>query len=275
MVKIFSYIEQTRQPSLRDVGIRDCGLQWRNDLFLVGYVEEAEAIISEVQAGFRKISSTAEQIFNLRILCEKHIEQQKEIHHCFVDFKKAFDRVWLTALWKIMEKKNIDKYLIDVIKALYNDSTSAVLINNTFSEWFDTTVIVRQGCLLSPTLFNIFLEEIMDNALEGFEPMISIGGRKLCNLRFADDIDRFASNRNELQIVANKLNIAASNLGMKISTEKTKTLTTRDRKRNEAFTIDTVSLNAEVLEEVNTIKYLGAEMNNDGRSERGATQNSH
>ena len=121
-----------------------------------------------------------------------------------------------------MEKKNIDKYLIDVIKALYNDSTSAVLIDNTFSEWFDTTVGVRQGCLLSPTLFNIFLEEIMDNALEGFEPTISIGGRKLCNLRFADDIDRFASNRNELQIVANKLNIAASNLGMKTSTKKTK-----------------------------------------------------
>ena len=88
------------------------------------------------------------------------------------------------------------------------------------------------------------------------------------NLRFADDIDLFTSNRNELQIVANKLNIAASNLGMKISTEKTKTLTTRNRKRNEAFTTDTVSLNAEVLEEVNTFKYLGAEMNNDGRSEK-------
>ena len=185
-----------------------------------GYAEshsqkvEAEALISEEQAGFRKNRKTAEEIFNLRILCEKHIEQQKEIHHCFVDFKKVFERVWQTALWKIMEKKNIDKYL------------------------------------------------------EGFEPTISIGGRKLCNLRFADDIDLFTSNRNELQIVANKLNIAASNLGMKISTEKTKTLTTRDRKRNEAFTTDTVSLNAEVLEEVNAFKYLGAEMNNNGRSEK-------
>ena len=151
---------------------------------------QAEAIISEEQAGFRKNRSTAEQIFNLRILCEKHIEQQKEIHHCFIDFKKVFERVWQTALWKIMEKKNIDKYLIDVIKALYNDSTSAVLIDNTFSECFDTTVGVRQGCLLSPTLVNIFLEEIMDNTLEGFEPTISIGRRKLCNLRFTDDIDQ-------------------------------------------------------------------------------------
>ena len=57
---------------------------------------------------------------------------------------------------------------------------------------------------------------------------------------------------------------------MKISTEKTKTLTTRDRKRNEAFTTDTVSLNAEVLEEVHTVKYLGAEMSSNGRSEKEA-----
>ena len=66
-------------------------------------------------------------------------EHQKEKHHNFIDFKKVFDRVWQQALWKIMRKYNINKDLIAVIEALYNDSRSAVLIDTTLSDWFPTT----------------------------------------------------------------------------------------------------------------------------------------
>ena len=59
----------------------------------------AENIIAEEQAGFRRGRSTIEQIFNLRILCEKHLQHQRNIYHVFIDFKKAFDRVWHEALW--------------------------------------------------------------------------------------------------------------------------------------------------------------------------------
>ena len=75
------------------------------------------------------------------------------------------------------------------LKNLYNKAISAVLFNSSIGDWFRTTVGVRQGYLLSPALFNIFLERITTDALEDHEGTVSIGGRAITNLRFADDID--------------------------------------------------------------------------------------
>ena len=88
--------------------------------------------------------------------------------------------------------------LIQVIENLYNKATSAVYLNGDIGDWFRTTVGVRQGCLLSPTLFNIFLERIMTDALEDHQGTVSIGGRTITNLRFADDIDGLAGKEEEL-----------------------------------------------------------------------------
>ena len=132
---------------------------------------QVEKIIAEEQAGFRAGRSTTEQIFNLRILCEKYLQHHQNLYHVFIDFKKAFDRVWHAALWANMKKYNISTNLIQAIKNLYNKATSAVLINGSVGDWFRTTVGVRQGCLLSPTLLNIFLERIMIDALEDHPPL--------------------------------------------------------------------------------------------------------
>ena len=153
---------------------------------------QAEKIIAEEQAGFRAGRSNTEQIFNLRILCEKYLQQQQDLYHVFIDFKKAFDRVWHAALWATMKKYNISTNIIRVIKNLYDKFTSVVLFNSSMGDWFRTTVGVRQGCLLSPTLFNIFLERIMTDALEDHEGNANTGGRAITNLRFADDIDGLA-----------------------------------------------------------------------------------
>ena len=128
-----------------------------------------EEIIKEEQAGFRAGRSITEQIFNLRILCEKYLQHQQSLYHVFVDFKKAFDRVWHAALWATMRLYNINDNLIRTIECLYNKATSAVYHDNNTGEWFRMTIGVRQGCLLSPTLFNIFLERIMADALEDHE----------------------------------------------------------------------------------------------------------
>ena len=129
---------------------------------------QAERIIAEEQAGFRAGRSITEQIFNLRILFEKYLQHQQDLYHVFIDFKKAFDRVWHAALWAIMKEYNISTNLIRVIKNLCK-ATCAVLFNSSIGDWFQTTVGVRQGCLLFPTLFNIFLERIMTDALEDHE----------------------------------------------------------------------------------------------------------
>ena len=91
-----------------------------------------------------------------------------------------------------MKKYNISTNLIRVIKNLFDKAASVVLFNSSKGDWFRTTVGVRQGCLLSPTFFNIFLEKIMTEALEDHEGTVSIEGRTITNLRFADDIDGLA-----------------------------------------------------------------------------------
>ena len=86
-----------------------------------------------------------------------------------------------------MKKYNISTNLSRVIKNFYDKAASAVLFNSSIGVWFRTTVGVRQEYLLSPTLFNIFLERIMTDALEDHEGTVSIGGRTITNLRFAEN----------------------------------------------------------------------------------------
>ena len=100
-----------------------------------------------------------------------------------------------------------------------------VQMNGSIGEWFRTTVRVRQGCLLSPTLFNIFLERIMSDAQEEHVGKVSIGGRNITNLRFADDIDALAEEEQELEALVESLHKTFTRYKMKISAEKTKLMT--------------------------------------------------
>ena len=211
------------------------------------------------QAGFRPGRSTTEQIFSLRILCERYLQHQQDLFHVFVDFKKAFDRVWHAALWSTMKLYNINANLIKVIESLYSKATSAVYYNGSIGEWFRTTVGVRQGCLLSPTLFNIFLERIMTDALENHEGSVSIGGRTITNLRFADDIDALAGKEDELVKLINHLDTTSTKYGMEISAEKTKLMTNNTK----GISLD-VSIGGQKLETVQSFKYLGSVVSDEG-----------
>ena len=121
-----------------------------------------------------------------------------------------------------MRKYNISANLVCTIEQLYDKATSAVQMNGSIGEWFRTTVGVRQGCLLSPTLFNIFLERIMSDALEEHDGKVSIGGRNITNLRFADDIDALAEEEQELEALVESLDKTCTRYKMEISAEKTK-----------------------------------------------------
>ena len=113
-----------------------------------------------------------------------------------------------------MKKYNISTSLIRVIKNLYDKATSAILFNSSIRDWFRTTAGVRQGCLLSPTLFNIFLERIMTDILEDHEGTFSTGGRTITNLCFADDIDGLAGEEEELANLVERLDKASTAYGM-------------------------------------------------------------
>ena len=91
-------------------------------------------IIAVEQAGFRARGSTTEQIFKLRILCEKYLQHQQDLYHVFIDFEKAFDRVWRAALWATTKEYNTSKKLIRVIENFYDKATSAVLLNSSIED---------------------------------------------------------------------------------------------------------------------------------------------
>ena len=195
-----------------------------------------------------------EQIFNLRLLWENYQE-----HHVFVDFEKAFDRVWHAALWATIKLYNIKGNLINVIEELYNKASSAVYLNNSIGDWFRTTVGVRQGFLLSPTLFNIFLERIMTEALEDHKRSVSIGGRTITNLHFAGDIDGLAGSEEELASLVECLDTTSAAFGMEISAEKTKLMMNSSNNISKD-----IKVSGEKLETVTSFKYLGAIVSDQG-----------
>ena len=129
-----------------------------------------------------------------------------------------------------MKKYNINANLTRVIKKTFDKATSAVLFNGCIEDWFRTTVGVRQGCLLSRTLFNIFLERIMTDALEDHEGTVSIGGRTITNHRFADDVDGLAGDEEKLANLVERLDKTSTAYGMEISAEKTKLMTNNNKR---------------------------------------------
>ena len=118
-----------------------------------------------------------------------------------------------------MKKYYISANLIRVIKNLFDKATSAVLFNSSIEDWFRTTVGVSQGCLLSPILFNIFMERIMTHVLEDHEGTDNIRGRTITNLCFADDIVGLAGAEEELANLVEHLNKASTAYGMEINAD--------------------------------------------------------
>ena len=217
--------------------------------------------ISPEQAGFQPGRGTKDQIFNLRILMEKARTHNLELHMCFIDYKKAFDCVEYDSLWKIMTKLNFPKHIVCLLKHLYDEQLSAVRTSSGETDWFRNGRGVRQGCVLSPNLFNIDTEYIIREALNE-DDGVSIGGRKIANLRYADDTVLIAPSDAELQDILNRVADISAKYGLMLNANKTKTMMAgKELKRIEIYAGD------ELLEQVEQFTYLGAAIAEDASSE--------
>lgn len=177
--------------------------------------------LSEAQAGFRAQRSTIDQIFTLRQLTEKYEEYSKELYTCYIDFRKAFDSVWRRGLWAVMRHYGYPEKIVRILETAYTDTFSAVRVSGELTGWFRTVVGVLQGCVLSPLLFNIFLEMIITMALDEDNFGACINGEIISNLRFADDIAVLAEDTVSLQKMINNVADVSQKMGMKINTSKT------------------------------------------------------
>ena len=143
--------------------------------------------LPDVQAGFRKGRGTRDQIANICWIMEKEREFQKNIYFCFIDYSKAFDCVDHNKLWKILKEMGIPDYLTCLLRNLYTGQEAMVGSGHGTTHCFQIGERVRQGCILSPCLFNFYAEYIMRNAgLEETQAGIKIAGRNINHLRYAD-----------------------------------------------------------------------------------------
>ena len=120
--------------------------------------------LPDVQAGFRKGRGTRDQIANICWMMEKAREVQKNIYFCFIDYAKAFDCVDHNKLWKILKEMGIPDHLTCLLRNLYAGQEATVRTGHGTTDWSQIGKGVRQGCILSPCLLNLYK---LDSRLSG------------------------------------------------------------------------------------------------------------
>ena len=137
-----------------------------------------------------------DQIDNICWIMEKAREFQKIIYFCFIDYAKPFDGVDHSKLQKILKEMGIPDHLICLLRNVYAGQEATVRTGHGTTDWFQIGKAVRQGCILSPCLFNLYEEYIMRNAgLEETQAGIKIVRRNINNLRYADDTTHMAKSK--------------------------------------------------------------------------------
>ena len=131
---------------------------------------------------------------------------QKNIDFCFIDYAKAFDCVDHNTLWKILKEMEILDHLTCLLRNLYAGQEATVRTGHETTDWFQIGKGVRQGCILSSCLFNLYAEYIMRNSgLEEAQAGIKIAGRNINNLRYADDTTLMVEHEEELKSLLMKV----------------------------------------------------------------------
>jgi len=218
--------------------------------------------ISEEQAGFKKNSGTREAIFNLKMIAEKHLEKQKDLFICFIDYSKAFDSVNHKTLIETLQNIGIDENDVAIISRLYWNQITRIKTNTSLSDAVNIKKGVRQGCVLSPSLFNIYTEYIF-RGLESM-PGVKVGGRLINNLRYADDTALMAESSEDLQNLVTAVKNESAKLGLNINIKKTKSMVIS---RSELVPKARLLIDGTEVEQVKSFVYLGQLISEDGRSD--------
>ena len=157
---------------------------------------EKNNIIVEEQGGFRPGRGCVDQIFVLMNILKNRVG--RKTYCCFIDLRKAYDRVWRTGLWKRLWDEGIRGKIWRVIRNMYAKTRNCVIVGEEKTDFFDVDIGVRQGCVLSPILFSIYINGLAKE-IENTGIGINILGRKIAILMYADDIVIVADTAEDLQ----------------------------------------------------------------------------
>ena len=154
---------------------------------------------------------------------KKAREFQKNIYFCFIDYAKAFDCMGHNKLWKILQEMGIPDHLTCLLRNLYAGQEVTVRTGHETTDWFQIGKGVRQDCILSPCVFNLYAEYIMQYAsLDEAQAGFRIAGRIINNLRYADDTTVMAEREEELKSFLMKVKEESEKVGLKLNIQKIK-----------------------------------------------------
>ena len=219
----------------------------------------------ENQAGFRSGRGCVDQIFTLRLLLSKRYEFHQPSIVTFVDFKSAFDSISRDSLWNIMFNKGIPQKLINIFKGIYRKTSAMVHVYNDHSEPFNIFSGVRQGAIASPVLFNFIIDWVMEMAVSHcYNHNISIGfpvsQNHITDLAYADDIALLSHDESSMQFFLDSVIFFGSQVGLAVNPSKCKVLYS-------SIACPNISVNGNVLENVDSFCYLGSMIASDGSSD--------
>ncbi|KAH9590700.1 Zinc finger protein aebp2, variant 2 [Schistosoma haematobium] len=214
-----------------------------------------ERLTREEQAGFRSGRGCIDHIFTLRQMLEHRHTYQRPTIVVFLDIRAAFDSLDRTVLWDCLLKKGVPKKFINILKALYTNTSGRVRAYNYLPPLFHSSGGVRQGCTISPFLFNFAIDDIVETALmnvsNGGADLLS--GERLLDLEYADDIVLLRDNTQGMQSALNQLAISVRRYGMCFAPSKCKVLLQDWQDSNPVLTLD-----GEQIEIIEKFAYLGS-----------------
>ena len=229
--------------------------------------DKTEGVISEVQSGFRRGRGCTDQTFAVREICEKYLKKGKDVYFAFLDLEKAYDRVDRDAMWNVLRLYGVGGKLLKAVKSMYAGSKACVRVGNEMSEWFTVRVGLRQGCVMSPWLFNLYIDgvvrEVNARVLGRGVELIDANDNawQMNQLLFADDTVVVADSEEKLCQLVNEFGRVCKRRKLRVNVGKSKVM--RCTNGDDGNRLNVV-LDGEVLEEVSQFKYLGSVIAADG-----------
>jgi len=174
---------------------------------------ESNNILTEYQAGFRKNFSTADNIFNLANIVHLKFKEKRKVYAMFVDFKAAFDKVPRKLLFYKLRNIGLSTKFVNFVEMVYSSTKSVVWNGTSMSSDFETHIGVKQGCLMSPLLFSLYLNDIHEYLGGG----LNIDDMNIRVLLYADDIVIISENIDVLQSMIDKLQSYCETWGLEVN----------------------------------------------------------
>src|SRR5215469_7400621 len=251
---IFKKGDRREPQNYRGISILNTCYKIYAKILTIKLQKYSEAFLSETQNGFRKGRSCTDPTFCLKVLIEKRREFNLETHLLFIDYEKAFDNIERQILFNILQLKRIPDALLKAIVDVYTKNKIMIKFFNKTSKRVEIDKGVRQGCPLSPTLFNIYLDDIITKWQKQDTSGIKLSkNHHLSTLLFADDQVLIADTEDNLQKAAHKLNRLITEYGLTISIQKTKSMAFKGRDPIRTKIV----IDNKIIQQVKSFKYLG------------------